>query len=235
MTNSSSRTVLITGAAGNLGRAVARAFADAGDKLLLLDRHQDRLDAAFGPHTEQLLPVAVNLLDRDATRVVVDHAKSTLGPVDVLCHLAGGFDMGKSVHETPDADWEAMFDLNVRTLLHIVSAVVPHMLAHGGGRIVTVGANSALKGVAHMGPYVAAKSSVIRLTETLSAELRERHINVNCVLPCIIDTPENRAAMPGADPEKWVKPLDLASVIAFLASDAARAIHGVALPVIGLS
>jgi NAD(P)-dependent dehydrogenase (short-subunit alcohol dehydrogenase family) len=86
-----------------------------------------------------------------------------------------------------------------------------------------------------MGPYIAAKSSVIRLTEAMSAELRERGINVNCVLPSIIDTPENRAAMPNADPEKWVKPQDLASVIAFLASDAARAVHGASLPVVGLS
>lgn len=128
-----------------------------------------------------------------------------------------------------------LLDLNARTLIHIASAVVPPMLAEGGGKIVTVGANVAGKGLAHMGPYIAAKSSVIRLTEAMSAELRERGIQVNCVLPSIIDTPENRAAMPDADPGRWVNPRDLASVIAFLASDAARAIHGAAVPVVGLS
>jgi NAD(P)-dependent dehydrogenase (short-subunit alcohol dehydrogenase family) len=86
-----------------------------------------------------------------------------------------------------------------------------------------------------MGAYVAAKSAVIRLTETLAAELRERNVNVNCVLPTIIDTPENRAAMPDADPGRWVAPGDLANVIVFLASDAARAIHGAAVPVTSLS
>jgi NAD(P)-dependent dehydrogenase (short-subunit alcohol dehydrogenase family) len=109
------------------------------------------------------------------------------------------------------------------------------MLAAGGGKIVNVAAYAAQKGVAGMGAYVAAKSAVVRLTETLAAELRERNINVNCVLPTLIDTPENRAAMPEADPRRWVAPRDLAEVIAFLASDAARAIHGAALPVSGLS
>jgi NAD(P)-dependent dehydrogenase (short-subunit alcohol dehydrogenase family) len=155
--------------------------------------------------------------------------------IDVLANLAGGFRMGELVHSTSDATWNFLLDLNARTLLHAVRAVVPRMLAQGGGKIVNVGAFAAQKGAAQMGAYVAAKSVVIRLTETLAAELREKNINVNCVLPTIIDTPENRAAMPKADPGRWVAPADLANVIAFLASDAARAIHGAALPVAGLS
>jgi NAD(P)-dependent dehydrogenase (short-subunit alcohol dehydrogenase family) len=109
------------------------------------------------------------------------------------------------------------------------------MLAAGGGKIVNVGAYAAQKGAERMGAYVASKSAVIRLTETMAAELRSRGINVNCVLPTIIDTPENRAAMPQTDPRRWVAPQELAEVIVFLASDAARAIHGAALPVTGLS
>ena len=109
------------------------------------------------------------------------------------------------------------------------------MIVGGGGKIVNVGAYAAQRGTAQMGAYCAAKDSVIRLTEAMAAELREQHINVNCVLPTIIDTPENRAAMPDADPARWVAPEDLASVIVFLASDAARAIHGAAVPVTALS
>jgi NAD(P)-dependent dehydrogenase (short-subunit alcohol dehydrogenase family) len=109
------------------------------------------------------------------------------------------------------------------------------MLEQGSGKIVNVGTYAAQKGVAQMGAYVASKSAVIRLTETMAAELREKNINVNCVLPTIIDTPENRAAMPKADPSRWVAPHDLANVIVFLASDGARAIHGAAVPVTGLS
>jgi NAD(P)-dependent dehydrogenase (short-subunit alcohol dehydrogenase family) len=143
--------------------------------------------------------------------------------------------MGEAVHEMQTATLEALLDLNVRTLLNMSHAVVPRMLAAGGGGIVNVGAYAALKGAAAMGAYVATKSAVIRLTETMAAELRENNINVNCVLPTIIDTPENRAAMPGADPARWVAPSDLANVIVFLASDAARAVHGAAVPVTGLS
>jgi NAD(P)-dependent dehydrogenase (short-subunit alcohol dehydrogenase family) len=109
------------------------------------------------------------------------------------------------------------------------------MLAGGGGKIVNVGAFAAQKGSAGMAAYIASKSAVIRLTESMSAELREKNVNVNCVLPTTLDTPENRKAMPDADPRKWVAPDDLANVIAFLASDAARAIHGAAIPVTGLS
>jgi NAD(P)-dependent dehydrogenase (short-subunit alcohol dehydrogenase family) len=155
--------------------------------------------------------------------------------IDVLCNIAGGFRMGSAVHETSDKDWDLMLNLNARTLLNMSRAVVPVMLKGGGGKIVNIGAFAAQKGAAQMGAYIASKSAVIRLTETMAAELREQNINVNCVLPTIIDTPENRSAMPKADPKRWVAPQDLAQVIVFLASDAARAIHGAALPVTGLS
>src|SRR5690606_13012197 len=123
------------------------------------------------------------------------------------------------VHETPDADWNFLFDLNARSVLHTARAVVPPMLAAGGGAIVNVGAYAAGKGAARMAAYVASKATVVRLTESMAAELREQRINVNCVLPTIIDTPDNRAAMPDADPARWVAPQDLAQVILFLASD----------------
>ena len=235
--------VLITGAAGNLGRAVAEVFADQGARLLLADLKRDALAAVFGAETPQRLFAPLDLLDRDAVKACIDALlarvprtdAARMPRIDVLCHLAGGFRMGEAVHETSAATWDTLFDLNARTLLNVAGAVVPGMIAAGGGRIVTVGAYSARQGLAGMGAYTAAKASVIRLTEAMSAELREKNINVNCVLPTIIDTPQNRAAMPGADPARWVAPADLARVIAFLASDAARAVHGAALPVTGLS
>jgi NAD(P)-dependent dehydrogenase (short-subunit alcohol dehydrogenase family) len=165
----------------------------------------------------------------------VDQAVQRFKRIDVLCNLAGAFRMGSPVHETADKDWNFLFDVNARTVLNTARAVVPLMLKAGGGKIVNVGAYAAQKGAAQMGAYIASKSAVIRLTETRAAELRSHNINVNCVLPTIIDTPENRAAMPDADPKRWVAPQDLARVILFLASDAARAIHGAALPVTGLS
>jgi len=226
---------MITGASGNLGRALAAVFGARGAQLVLVDRRRDRLESTFGPEGASHLYVSADLLNPAAVEAAAKAAVDRFGRIDALCNIAGGFRMGSPVHETSDADWNFLFDINARTLLHAARAIVPRMLAAGGGKIVNVGAFAAQKGVADMGAYVASKSAVIRLTETMAAELRAKNINVNCVLPTVIDTPENRKAMPDADPRKWVAPEDLASVIAFLASDAARAIHGAAIPVTGLS
>jgi NAD(P)-dependent dehydrogenase (short-subunit alcohol dehydrogenase family) len=228
------RFVLVTGAAGNLGRAVAATFAARGAGLVLVDQRRDQLERAFGAETSGRVLVPTNLLDQAATTDAVRQAIARVGRIDVLCNIAGGFRMGEAVHETSDETWTLLFDINARTLLHAVRAVVPHMLEKGGGKIVNVGAFSAQRGVGEMGAYTAAKSAVIRLTEAMSSELRERRINVNCVLPTTLDTPENRAAMPKADFAKWVPLADLANVIVFLASDDARAVHGAAVPVTGL-
>lgn len=221
------KTVVVTGAAGNLGRAVADAFSGLGARLVLIDLK--------GRGGETGLFIPADLLDQKSIDAAVEQAIARFGRIDVLCNIAGGFRMGKPVHETADADWNFLLDLNARTVLHTARAVVPRMLAAGGGRIVNVGAFAAQKGAAQMAAYTASKSAVIRLTEAMAAELRDKGINVNCVLPTIIDTPENRAAMPKADPKRWVAPQDLAKVVVFLASDDARAIHGAALPVTGLS
>lgn len=226
--------VLITGAAGHLGRAVAREFAAQGARLALLDVSAEALQAAFQANAGTLL-LPVDLLDAARTGAAVEQAIAHFGRIDALAALAGGFAMGEPVHALSDDSWQAMQDMNVRTLLNAVRATVPAMLAQGRGRIVTVGALSAQRGLAHMGAYGASKSAVMRLTESLSAELRERGINVNCVLPSILDTAANRQAMPQADFSRWVAPADLARVIAFLASEQARAIHGACLPVAGLS
>ena len=223
-------TVMLTGAAGNLGRAVAAAVAEAGANLALVDLQRGALQ-----DSDRQLFLATDLLNPESVQAAVDKAVQRFKRIDVLCNLAGAFRMGSPVHETSDKDWNFLFDVNARTVLNTARAVVPHMLKAGGGKIVNVGAFAAQKGTAQMGAYAASKSAVIRLTETMAAELRERNINVNCVLPTIIDTPENRAAMPHADPKRWVASQDLARVILFLASDAARAIHGAALPVTGLS
>ena len=228
------RAVMITGAAGNLGRAVAQSFAGKGAQLVLVDLHTDGLAGDFAASGRHLL-VKADLLRADEAMAATQQAMARFGRIDVLCNLAGGFRMGEAVHETSTSNWDFLLGLNAASVLHMARAVVPHMLAAGSGKIVNVGAFAALRGAAQMGAYIASKSVVIRLTESMAAELREKGINVNCVLPTIIDTPENRAAMPGADPSRWVTPRDLASVIVVLASDQARALHGAALPVCGLS
>jgi NAD(P)-dependent dehydrogenase (short-subunit alcohol dehydrogenase family) len=232
----SEQSVLITGAAGALGRAVVEHFAARSARLALLDRDGDALAALVGglPGVTAL-PLATNLLDPGAVATAVQTAVARFGGIDAAVHLAGGFAMGEAVHETSASTWQRMLDLNVNTMLHSVAAVVPVMRRAQRGSIVNVGAMSGMRGAARMGAYIASKSALMRLTESMSAELRDEGINVNAVLPSVIDTPANRQSMPDVDPRRWVAPADLAAVIGFLASDAARAIHGALIPVTGLS
>jgi len=225
------KVVMITGAAGNLGQAVAAAFGAAGATLVLLDLDAQRLQAA----QPGALCRATDLLDAASVERAVDAAVTRFGRIDVLCNLAGGFRMGPPVHETSDELWGSMMDLNARSVVQMARAVVPRMLRAGTGRIVNVAAMAGLGGKAGMAAYCASKSATMRLTESMDSELREQGINVNCVMPSIIDTPQNRAAMPNTDPSRWVEPAALAAVILFLASEQARAIHGAAIPVVGLS
>lgn len=225
------KNVLITGAAGNLGQAVAAAFQAQGANLILLDLNEGLLRAAYGDGNDAKRLLAVDLLDPAELAQAVE----ACGRIDVLCNLAGGFAMGEPVHQQSAETWQRMMSLNAGTVLNTAQAVVPGMLRNGGGKIVNVAAMGGLSGGATMAAYSAAKSAVIRITESMAAELREQNINVNCVLPSIIDTPQNRADMADADFSRWVAPAALADVIVFLASDGARAIHGAALPVVGLS
>jgi len=230
------RVVIVTGAAGNLGTAVAQAFETAGAKLVLVDRDPDRLPHLFpklAGSADCYLAAPVDLTDEIAVKAMVDETLKRFGRIDVLVNVAGGYRGGTPVHETPLATWDFLLNLNARTAYTASSAVIPTMLRQGSGKIVNVAARAALQGAAKLGAYSASKSAVMRLTEAMAAELKNDGINVNCVLPGTIDTPDNRTAMPNADTGRWVQPEALADVILFLASDAARAVHGAAIPVYG--
>jgi NAD(P)-dependent dehydrogenase (short-subunit alcohol dehydrogenase family) len=237
MPNFQEDVVMVTGAAGNLGRAVARAFESAGAKLVLVDHAPARLPHLFPEMVyspDHYLAVSVDLLDPQAVAEMTQESTRLFGRIDVLANVAGGFRSGKPVHETPSETWNLMMDLNARSILHTSRTVVPLMQEQKRGKIINVAARAALSGGARIGAYSASKSAVLRLTESMSAELKRDGINVNCVLPGTIDTPPNREAMPNADRSRWVPPEAIADVILFLASDAARAVHGAAIPVYGL-
>lgn len=219
------RHVVITGAAGTLGQATAKKARDYGARVTGLDI----VDAESLANTDEYQQL--NLLNREAT---LAYFKS-LDRADALFNIAGGFAMGDDATD-PDSDqWDRMFQLNVDTNRNATMGAVPVMLAGGGGAIVNIGALGALSGQGAMSAYCCSKSSVMKLTESLSEELRHKGINVNAVLPSIIDTPPNRQDMPDADFSHWVSPENLAEVICFLASDSASAIHGALIPVRGLA
>lgn len=227
--NLQGKTVVITGANGGLGKVVAARAKALGASLVLLDIAFPSAD--LENNDSGVTKLAVDLCDQKATAAVFDK----LGEFHAVFNLAGGFDMGPAVHEITDDQWDHLFKLNVTTLRNVTRAAVPKLLARGRGAIVNVGALGARQGLPNMGAYCASKSVVMRLTESMAAELREKGINVNAVLPSVIDTPANRGAMPDADFTKWVTPDQLADAICFLGSDAASGIHGALVPVSGLS
>jgi NAD(P)-dependent dehydrogenase (short-subunit alcohol dehydrogenase family) len=232
------RVVIVTGAAGNLGGAVARAFHAAGADLVLVDHKPDRLSRLFpelAGSPGHLLATSVDLTDEAGVRGMAAEALQRFGRIDVLVNAAGGWRGGKPVHETSLETLDFLLDLNARTVFIASRAVAPSMLDRGSGKIVNVAARAALGAAARNGAYSAAKSAVVRLTETMAAELKNEGINVNCVLPGTIDTPQNRQSMPKADHSRWVPPEAIAAVILFLASDAAWPINGAAIPVYGQS
>lgn len=234
----SDHVVMVTGAAGNLGQAVARAFQAARAKLVLVDRRPDRLQRLFpelADSPDHFLATSVDLTDEDAVQEVVDEALKRFGRIDVLANTAGGWRGGTPVRETTLDTLDFLFNLNARTVFITGRAVVPAMLEQGSGKIVNVAARAALGAASRNGAYAASKSAVVRLTESMAAELVQPGIQVNCVLPGTIDTPQNRQAMPKADHNHWVKPEAIADVMLFLASDAARAVSGAAVPVYGRS
>ncbi len=229
------KTVVITGAGGGLGKPLAEAFAGKGAQVIAIDSSRENLDKSFNSPNRLIKIVELNLLDEIMTINVLSKVEKECEKIDILCAVAGGFDMGHKVHETPTESWESMLDINIRTLMNTIKAITPGMVKRGAGKIITIGANAAKAGMPDMGAYCAAKSAVMRLTESMALELRPRGINVNCLLPSIIDTKANRDAMPNLDPKKWVDPNDLSEVAVFLASPEANAIHGALIPVVGLS
>ncbi len=221
------KSVVVTGAAGSLGQAVVDRVLALGGRVLALDLQFEQ-GAALPANLNRF---AVDLTDPAATQNAID----SLDQVDALFNIAGGFAMGPAVHEFSDQDWDHLFAINVRTMLNCVRATVPKMLAAArGGAIVNVGARAALAGEARMGVYCAVKGIILRLTESLSKELKDKGIRVNAVLPSIIDTPQNRRDMPDADFSTWVAPGELAEIMCFLASDRAKSMHGALVPVVGL-
>lgn len=233
MTESAERVVVITGAFGALGSAVAHAFGRAGARLALIDvtHPSAEMQAAFGRAGHMLLGGA-DLADVDGTRKVMAAIAMRFGGIDVLVNIAGGFRWEKIVDGDIDT-WDSLYGMNLRSAVVACRSALPAMLERGGGRIINIGAGAAAKAGLGMGAYAASKAGVQKLTEALSEEVKDRGITVNAILPGIIDTPRNRIDMPKADFARWVSPDAIAKVILFLASEEAAAVTGAAVPVFG--
>jgi NAD(P)-dependent dehydrogenase (short-subunit alcohol dehydrogenase family) len=221
------RIIAITGAFGVLGSAVAKAAAAQGAQLALIDYAKEGL-APDGA----LALGGVDLADPVQAGAAIDAVADRLGGVDALLNIAGGFSWEK-IEGGDWQTWPKLHRLNVVTAANASRAAIPHLRRSAAGRIVNVGSAAALKAGLGMGAYAASKAGVHALTQALAEELKADGVTVNAVLPSIIDTPTNRADMPDADFAAWVAPDDLAAVILFLASEAAKAVTGALVPVTG--
>ncbi|HEY6643723.1 SDR family oxidoreductase [Povalibacter sp.] len=227
--NLSGKRIAVTGAFGALGSVVSAAVKSAGASVACVD---------FAPVTKApaalqgyVLIGAVDLGNAAAASAAIQSAASQLGGLDGIVNIAGGF-RWEMVADGDAATWDFMFNVNVRTVLNASKAALP-LLRTPGARIVNIGAAGAVKAAAGMGAYAAAKAGVARLTEALADELKDGGVTVNAVLPSIIDTAANRADMPGAQFDRWVKPEQVADLIVFLLSDRASAVTGALIPITG--
>lgn len=223
------RVVVVTGGFGSLGRAVGARLRAQGARVALLDRATAPADAALDG---MLWLGGIDLGQPEAATAAMATVRAQWSRMDALVNVAGGF-AWETVADGALDTWDRLYAMNLRSAVAAAQAALPHLLAGGGGRIVNVAAQAAVKAAAGMGAYAASKAGVMRFTEALAEELKDQGITVNAVLPSIIDTPANRADMPQAQFERWVTPQALAGVIAFLLSDDAAAITGACLPVAG--
>jgi len=226
------KVIIVTGAAGNVGSALAILLAERGARIVAVDTVRDRLEAiTLGLAGEGHIALSTyDLTDSAATEALVAEAVARCGAVHAVGTTVGGFAMAKLADAGPD-QWDHMFALNVKTTWNIYRAAVPTIRAAGGGALCGIGSAAGLRGWGEMAAYGATKSAVMRLTESLADELRPDGIRVNAVLPTTIDTPQNRQAMPGADTSRWVKPRQVAEAMAFLLSGSASAVSGQLLQV----
>lgn len=227
--NLSGKKIVVTGAFGALGAAVCASIKSAGAQVACIDF----TSASKAPPAlaGSVLLGGVDLGSPEAAAAALDAAAKQLGGLDGIVNIAGGFRWEK-IADGDIATWDFMFNVNVRTAVNAIRAALPY-LKSSSGRIVNIGAAGAVKAVGGMGSYAASKAGVAKLTEALADELKDSGITVNAVLPSIIDTPVNRAAMPTAEFDRWVKPEQIADLIAFLLSDRASAITGALIPITG--
>ena len=223
------KVVLITGASGGLGNFVTEGFLAAGAAVIGVARSIQQ--SAF-PHAK-FVAMPADLTQGDLTRVMVEAAIARFERIDILVHLMGGFAGGELIDDTDDTTWDKMMNLNLRSAFNMARAVLPHMRKAKRGRVIAVGARSAVEPKAYLSAYCASKAALVSLIRTVALEGKDDGITANVILPGTMDTPANRADSPSADSSKWVPPVRVASLALWLASDEASQVSGALIPVYG--
>lgn len=230
------RNVLITGGTGFLGSTVTKAFLAQGDTVAvtyLFDSEVERFKEYNPDLSDKVTFIYANVTEESDVQKTVQTYLSQFGHLDIVVNIIGGFVGGIPAVELDEDRWDFMMNLNLKSVFLCCKTVIPHMTERGFGKIVNISARAGLKGEAGLSAYCVSKGGVRTLTEALAAEVMDSGINVNCIMPSIMDTPMNREAMPDEDHSRWVKTEDVAKVICFLTSDDSAIINGAAIPVYG--
>jgi NAD(P)-dependent dehydrogenase (short-subunit alcohol dehydrogenase family) len=231
------RTAIVTGGTGALGAAVVRAFLAEGARVAVPFRKPGELEklraSLDSDRAEALSGTLLDLTDESAVEAFAASVAEDRQGLDILVNAAGAFAGGKPAHETAWSVWQQQLDVNLKTAVLASHAAVPWMLRRGAGAIVHVSSRPAERSGENVAAYAAAKRAILQLTDAMAAELVEKNITVNAILPSTIDTPANRKSMPGTDYSKWVSPEAIARVVVFLAGPDARIVSGAHVPVYG--
>jgi NAD(P)-dependent dehydrogenase (short-subunit alcohol dehydrogenase family) len=232
------RIAIITGGSGALGRAVADHFLASGGKVAvpyIVDAEVPLFNERMGgryPAADIVLS-KIDVADEGQVAKFVDDVTKKWGRIDILVNLVGGFWGFKTVADTTLAEWQAMFDINLKPTFVCCRAVVPVMQKNKFGRILSVSSRTGLTGAGEFAAYAIAKGAIKTFTASLAEEVLADNVLVNAIAPSTIDTEANRKAMPKAKHENWVKPEDIARTIAFLCSDQNQVTSGAVVPVYG--
>jgi NAD(P)-dependent dehydrogenase (short-subunit alcohol dehydrogenase family) len=233
------KTVVVTGGTGGLGREVTMAFLEAGARVVATyvaaDEFAAVVAAAQKIGAQPPTGAHLDVTDAPAVEKFVSDVVTKHGRLDILVNTVGAYAGGTSVWETDSKTYDKMLQLNLKAGFVLAKAIVPQMIRQNRGWIVNIASKAAFDHAAGGALYAASKAAALALMDSLAADVKPYNINVNSILPSIIDTAANRGAMPGADFSKWPKPEEIARVILFLCSEEARVIHGAAIPVYGRS
>jgi NAD(P)-dependent dehydrogenase (short-subunit alcohol dehydrogenase family) len=231
------KIVLVTGGTGGLGREVTIAFLEAGATVIVTYRAAEEFAAVVSAAQRiGALPpdgVSMDVTDAAAVAKLVADIAAKHGRLDILVNTVGAYAGGTNLWEVDPKTYDLMLNLNLKAGFVLARAIVPQMIRQNRGWIVNIASKAAFDHAAGGALYAASKAGALALFDSLAAEVKTQNINVNSVLPSIIDTAANRKAIPGADFSKWPKPEEIARVILFLCSEEARVIHGAAIPVYG--
>jgi NAD(P)-dependent dehydrogenase (short-subunit alcohol dehydrogenase family) len=223
------KVVLVTGASGGLGVHVTQAFLNADATVIGTSRKIQQSDF----NSPRFTAIPAEISTSEGAKVLVDQVVARFGRIDILAHTVGAFAGGQSIGETDDATFQKMFDLNFNNAFYLLRAALPTIRKTGNGRIIAIGSRAAVDPGPGVGAYSASKAALVSLIRTVAAENKDAGISANVILPGTMDTPANRKAIPNADVSKWVQPSNVASLVAWLASDAGADVNGAVIPVYG--